>query len=54
VIEETFPYYVGLHNGKGSQPHVREANRAVRQAASPTAAMGDHGDRSAKLTQAGY
>ncbi len=25
VIDETFPYYVGLYNGQGSQPHVREA-----------------------------
>jgi indolepyruvate decarboxylase len=25
VIDETFPHYVGLYNGKGSQPHVREA-----------------------------
>jgi indolepyruvate decarboxylase len=24
VIDETFPYYVGLYNGKASQPHVRE------------------------------
>jgi indolepyruvate decarboxylase len=25
VIDETFPYYIGLYNGAGSQPHVREA-----------------------------
>lgn len=25
VIDETFPYYVGIYNGKASQPHVREA-----------------------------
>jgi indolepyruvate decarboxylase len=25
VIDETFPYYAGLYNGKGSQPHAREA-----------------------------
>lgn len=25
VIDETFPYYLGLYNGKASQPHVREA-----------------------------
>lgn len=25
VIDETFPYYVGLYNGKASQPGVREA-----------------------------
>jgi indolepyruvate decarboxylase len=25
VIDETFPHYLGLYNGKGSQPHVREA-----------------------------
>lgn len=25
VIDETFPHYVGIYNGKGSQPHVREA-----------------------------
>jgi indolepyruvate decarboxylase len=24
VIDETFPYYLGLYNGKASQPHVRE------------------------------
>jgi indolepyruvate decarboxylase len=24
VIDETFPYYLGLYNGQGSQPHVRE------------------------------
>jgi indolepyruvate decarboxylase len=29
-------------------------NRAMRQSAPPTAAMGDHGDGSAKLTQAAY
>jgi indolepyruvate decarboxylase len=119
VIDETFPYYVGLYNGKGSQPHAREAietsdcllsigyrpvdlttgdftaslpanviharghsvdigednyqavmlkellrgvidavpqvtSRAMRQSAPPTAATGDHGDGSAKLTQAAY
>jgi indolepyruvate decarboxylase len=119
VIDETFPYYLGLYNGQASQPHVREAiensdcllaigyrpidlttgdftgslpagtihvrgrsvdvgednyqavtltevlrgvtdavpqvtNRAMRQSAPPTAAMGDHGDGSAKLTQAAY
>lgn len=25
VIDETFSYYVGIYNGKASQPHVREA-----------------------------
>ena len=25
VIDETFPYYAGLYNGKASQPHAREA-----------------------------
>ncbi len=25
VIDETFPHYVGIYNGKASQPHVREA-----------------------------
>jgi indolepyruvate decarboxylase len=25
VIDETFPYYLGLYNGQASQPHVREA-----------------------------
>jgi indolepyruvate decarboxylase len=25
VIDETFPHYFGLYNGKASQPHVREA-----------------------------
>jgi indolepyruvate decarboxylase len=25
VIDETFPHYLGIYNGKGSQPHVREA-----------------------------
>jgi indolepyruvate decarboxylase len=25
VIDETFPHYIGLYNGQGSQPHVREA-----------------------------
>jgi indolepyruvate decarboxylase len=25
VIDETFPHYLGLYNGKGSQPHVQEA-----------------------------
>jgi len=25
VIDETFPYYVGIYNGKASPPHVREA-----------------------------
>lgn len=25
VIDETFPQYLGLYNGKASQPHVREA-----------------------------
>jgi Thiamine pyrophosphate enzyme, central domain len=25
VIDETFPYYLGIYNGKASQPHVREA-----------------------------
>lgn len=25
VIDETFPHYLGLYNGKASQPHVREA-----------------------------
>jgi indolepyruvate decarboxylase len=25
VIDETFPYYVGIYNGKASQPHAREA-----------------------------
>ena len=25
VIDETFPHYLGLYNGKGSQPRVREA-----------------------------
>jgi indolepyruvate decarboxylase len=25
VIDETFPHYVGIYNGEGSQPHVREA-----------------------------
>ena len=24
VIDETFPHYLGLYNGKASQPHVRE------------------------------
>jgi indolepyruvate decarboxylase len=119
VIDETFPYYLGLYNGQASQPHVREAiensdclltigyrpidlttgdftgslpagtihvrgrsvdvgednyqavtltevlrgvtdavpqvtNRAMRQSAPPTAAMRDHGDGSAQLTQAAY
>ena len=119
VIDETFPHYAGLYNGKASQPHAREAietsdcllsigyrpidlttgdftaslpaatiharghsvdigddnyqavtlkevlrgvvdavpqvtNRATRPSAPPTAAMGDHGDGSAKLTQAAY
>jgi len=25
VVDETFPHYLGLYNGKASQPHVREA-----------------------------
>src|SRR4029434_4614275 len=25
VIDETFPYYVGIYMGKASEPHVREA-----------------------------
>jgi indolepyruvate decarboxylase len=25
VIDESFPHYVGLYNGEGSQPHVRDA-----------------------------
>jgi TPP-dependent 2-oxoacid decarboxylase len=25
VIDETFPYYVGIYNGNASEPHVREA-----------------------------
>ena len=25
VIDETFPHYVGIYNGKSSRPHVREA-----------------------------
>jgi indolepyruvate decarboxylase len=25
MIEETFPYYLGIYNGKASAPHVREA-----------------------------
>ena len=25
VIDETFPYYLGIYNGKASEPHVREA-----------------------------
>jgi hypothetical protein len=25
VIDETFPHYVGIYNGKASEPHVREA-----------------------------
>jgi len=25
VIDETFPYYLGVYNGKASEPHVREA-----------------------------
>ena len=25
VIDETFPHYIGLYNGHGSQPHVQEA-----------------------------
>jgi indolepyruvate decarboxylase len=25
VIDETFPHYAGIYNGKGSQPHVSEA-----------------------------
>jgi indolepyruvate decarboxylase len=25
VIDETFPHYLGLYNGKASQPHVQEA-----------------------------
>jgi len=25
VIDETFPYYLGIYNGQASQPHVREA-----------------------------
>jgi indolepyruvate decarboxylase len=119
VIDETFPHYVGLYNGKASQPHVQEAiensdcllsigyrpidlttgdftgslpadtihvrghsvdvgndnyqavtlkevlhgvidavpqvtNRAIRQSAPAMAAIGDHGDGSAKLTQAAY
>jgi indolepyruvate decarboxylase len=119
VIDETFPYYLGLYNGQASQPRVREAiensdcllaigyrpidlttgdftgslaagtihvrgrsvdvgednyqavtlkevlrgvtdavpqvtNRAMRQSAPPTVVMGDHGDGSAKLTQAAY
>jgi indolepyruvate decarboxylase len=119
VIDETFPYYVGLYNGQGSQPHAREAiessdcllsigyrpvdlttgdftaslpanviharghsvdigednyqavmlkellrgvidavpqvtSRAMRKSAPPAAATGDHGDGSAKLTQAAY
>jgi indolepyruvate decarboxylase len=119
VIDETFPHYAGIYNGKASAPYVREAietsdcllsigyrpidltsgdftfslpaatiharghsvdigddnyqavtlkevlrgvidavpqgtNRATRQSAPPAAAMGDHGDGSAKLTQAAY
>jgi indolepyruvate decarboxylase len=119
VIDETFPHYVGIYNGKASPPHVREAietsdcllsigyrpidltsgdftaslpaatihvrghsvdigddnyqavtlkevlrgvvdavpqgtNRPTRQSAPPAATMGDHGDGSAKLTQAAY
>jgi indolepyruvate decarboxylase len=119
VIDETFPHYVGIYNGKAGPPQVREAietsdcllsigyrpidltsgdftaslpagtiharghsvdigddnyqavtlqevlrgvidavphvtNRPTRQSAPPPAAMGDHGDGSAKLTQAAY
>jgi len=25
VVDETFPYYLGVYNGKASEPHVREA-----------------------------
>jgi indolepyruvate decarboxylase len=25
VINETFPHYLGIYNGKASEPHVREA-----------------------------
>ena len=28
VIDETFPYYVGIYNGKGSDPRTREAIEA--------------------------
>ena len=28
VIDETFPYYVGIYNGKASQPYTREAIEA--------------------------
>jgi indolepyruvate decarboxylase len=119
VIDQTFPYYAGIYNGKASQPHVREAietsdcllsigyrpvdlttgdftaslpaatvharghsvdigednyqavtlkevlrgvtdavpqvtNRGTRRSAPPARAAGDHGDGSAKLTQAAY
>jgi indolepyruvate decarboxylase len=119
VIDETFPHYVGVYNGKASLPPVREAiensdcllalgyrpidlttgdftgslpantiharghavdigednyqavtlkevlhgvtdavspvtNRASRQFAPPPAMTGDHGNGSARLTQAGY
>jgi indolepyruvate decarboxylase len=119
VIDQAFPYYAGIYNGKASQPRAREAvedsdcllsigyrpidlttgdftaslpaatiharghsvdigqdnyqavtltevlrgvtdavprvtNRPARQPAPPAAAMGSHGDGSAKLTQAAY
>src|SRR5262249_15501829 len=28
VIDETFPHYIGIYNGKPSEPHVREAIEA--------------------------
>jgi hypothetical protein len=28
VIDETFPYYAGIYNGKGSDPRTREAIEA--------------------------
>jgi indolepyruvate decarboxylase len=36
VIDETFPHYLGIYNGKASEPHVREAIE-TSDACSPSA-----------------
>jgi indolepyruvate decarboxylase len=37
VIDETFPHYLGIYNGKASEPHVRATRSRAATACSPSA-----------------
>ena len=43
VIDETFPYYAGIYNGKASQPYTIEAIEGYRRPAAGTACRGGLG-----------